>query len=54
MSKLPVINAKTFEKILLKLGFHAVRQKGFMFFIAIVMGGIQPYRIIKDMILADH
>lgn len=28
MSKLPVVNAKTFEKILLHLGFKIVRQKG--------------------------
>ena len=28
MSKLPVIDAKTLEKILLKLGFKIVRQKG--------------------------
>ena len=28
MSKLPVIAAKTFEKILLLIGFKAVRQKG--------------------------
>lgn len=28
MSKLPVVDAKTLEKILLKLGFNIVRQKG--------------------------
>ncbi len=28
MSKLPVVSAKEFEKILLKLGFQIVRQKG--------------------------
>lgn len=28
MSKLPIIDAKTFEKILLGLGFKIVRQKG--------------------------
>ena len=28
MSKLPVIDAKTFEKILLAIGFKIVRQKG--------------------------
>lgn len=28
MSKLPVIDAKTLEKILLRLGFKIVRQKG--------------------------
>jgi len=28
MSKLPVVDAKTLEKILLKLGFKIVRQKG--------------------------
>lgn len=28
MSKLPVIDAKTLEKILIKLGFIIVRQKG--------------------------
>ncbi len=28
MSKLPVIDAKTLEKILLKLGFKIMRQKG--------------------------
>jgi predicted RNA binding protein YcfA (HicA-like mRNA interferase family) len=28
MSRLPVIDAKTFEKVLFKLGFHASRQKG--------------------------
>ncbi len=28
MSKLPVINAKQFEKILIRLGFELIRQKG--------------------------
>ena len=28
MSKLPIIDAKSFEKILFLLGFNAVRQKG--------------------------
>lgn len=28
MSKLPIINAKTFEKLLLRLGFEIKRQKG--------------------------
>lgn len=28
MSKLPVVDAKTFEKVLIKLGFNIVRQKG--------------------------
>jgi len=28
MSKLPVIDAKTFEKLLLKMGFEIKRQKG--------------------------
>jgi predicted RNA binding protein YcfA (HicA-like mRNA interferase family) len=28
MSKLPVVDAKTLEKMLLKLGFKLVRQKG--------------------------
>jgi predicted RNA binding protein YcfA (HicA-like mRNA interferase family) len=28
MSKLPVISAKELEKILLRLGFQAIRQKG--------------------------
>ena len=28
MSKLPIIDAKSFEKILLKLGFKIMRQKG--------------------------
>ncbi len=28
MSKIPVVDAKTFEKILLRLGFEFVRQKG--------------------------
>jgi predicted RNA binding protein YcfA (HicA-like mRNA interferase family) len=28
MSKLPIIDAATFEKLLYKLGFKAVRQKG--------------------------
>ena len=28
MSRIPVIDAKTFEKLLLKLGFQAIRQKG--------------------------
>ncbi len=28
MSKLPVIDAKTLEKILVKLGFRIIRQKG--------------------------
>ena len=28
MSKLPVVSAKEFEKLLLKLGFQIVRQKG--------------------------
>ena len=27
MSKIPIVNAKTFEKILLSLGFEFVRQK---------------------------
>ena len=28
MSKLPIVDAKTMEKLLLKLGFEMVRQKG--------------------------
>ena len=28
MSRLPIVDAKTFEKVLLKLGFVIVRQKG--------------------------
>ena len=28
MSRLPIVDAKTFEKVLLKSGFKAVRQKG--------------------------
>jgi predicted RNA binding protein YcfA (HicA-like mRNA interferase family) len=28
MSKLPIVDARTFERILLKWGFHVVRQKG--------------------------
>lgn len=28
MSKLPIVDAQTFEKVLLQLGFKAVRQKG--------------------------
>lgn len=28
MSKLPVVDVKTFEKLLLKLGFRIIRQKG--------------------------
>jgi len=28
MSRLPIVNFKTMEKVLLRLGFEAVRQKG--------------------------
>lgn len=28
MSKLPLVNAKTFEKFLIRLGFQIIRQKG--------------------------
>jgi predicted RNA binding protein YcfA (HicA-like mRNA interferase family) len=28
MSKLPIVSAKEFEKLLLKLGFQIIRQKG--------------------------
>ncbi len=28
MSKLPLVNAKTFEKLLIRLGFQIIRQKG--------------------------
>ncbi len=28
MSRLPIVNAKALERILFKLGFYAVRQKG--------------------------
>ncbi|NUM79462.1 type II toxin-antitoxin system HicA family toxin [bacterium] len=28
MSRLPIVDAKTFEKLILSLGFRAVRQKG--------------------------
>ena len=28
MSRLPIINAKRFEKLLIELGFHIIRQKG--------------------------
>ena len=28
MSKLPIVDAKTLEKVLLKLGFKRIRQKG--------------------------
>ena len=47
MSKLPLVDGKTLEKVLLLLGFEIKRQKGSHFFIDIPMAVIPPYHIIK-------
>jgi predicted RNA binding protein YcfA (HicA-like mRNA interferase family) len=47
MSKLPIVDARTFERILLKWGFVVVRQKGSHVFYAIPMGAIPRCRITK-------
>ena len=54
MSRLPLIDAKTFEKLLLYLGFEIKRQKEAMYFIDILMDVILHSLIIKEEILVDH
>lgn len=41
MSRLPLVNAKALEKVLFKLGFYKVRQKGSHIFTDILMGDVQ-------------
>jgi|GEM_PF-4408811 len=48
MSKLSIIDAKQFEKLLFELGFKAVRQKAVTFFTDILTGAILFYRTIKE------
>jgi hypothetical protein len=48
MTKLILIDARKMEKLLLKLGFRKVRQKGVMFFTDILMEGIPQFPIIKE------
>ena len=50
MSKLPIVDARTFERLLMKWGFQAVRQKGSHVFYRHADGRYTPCRIIKDRI----
>lgn len=47
MTKLILIDARKMEKLLLKLGFRKVRQKGVMPLTIILMEGIPQFPIIK-------
>jgi len=51
MSKLPLLDAKTFEKLLLSLGFKIKRQKGSHVFIVILTVDILLYHITREEIL---
>jgi predicted RNA binding protein YcfA (HicA-like mRNA interferase family) len=44
MTKLPVTDARTMEKVLVNLGFAAVRQKGSQFSIAMSTDALRPFR----------
>lgn len=54
MSKLPIIDALRFEKLLISLGFKIVRQKEVMFFTAIPMEDIQQYHITREWTFQDR
>ena len=54
MSKLPVVSAKELEKLLLKLGFTVIREKGVISFINIPMAGTPQSLIIQGKIFRDH
>lgn len=45
MSKLPMVNFKTMDKLLHRLGFTAARQKGSHVFYRLQMAGQPPCRI---------
>jgi len=51
MSKLPLVEAKILEKLLLLLGFKVQRQKGTMYFIVIMTEDILLYHITKEELL---
>jgi len=46
MSRLPIVNFAKMERLLLKLGFERVRQKGVILFTATLMGELLPFPII--------
>lgn len=54
MSKLPLVDALTFEKLLLHLGFEIKRRKGSHVFTDIPMDVILHFRITATGLLEDH
>jgi hypothetical protein len=48
MTRLPIVEFKTMEKVLVNLGFHNTRSKGSHISIAILMAGPLRYRIILE------
>jgi predicted RNA binding protein YcfA (HicA-like mRNA interferase family) len=57
MTRLPIIDFKTMEKVLLHLGFQAVRQKGSHVFYRHPDGlteGRPPFRITREGTWPDH
>jgi predicted RNA binding protein YcfA (HicA-like mRNA interferase family) len=53
MTRLPVVDFKTMEKVLLKLGFQAARQKGNHLFYRHPKEEQRPFPAILDEILPD-
>ncbi len=54
MTRLPIVDYKTMDKVLRGLGFERMRQKGVMFFIAIPMEKRPRYRTIQEEISPGH
>ena len=54
MSKLPIINARDFERLLINIGFELKRQKVVTSSIGIQMAGIQPCLTIQGGIYLDR
>lgn len=54
MSKLPLIDAKTFEKLLIHLGSRSLGKRGVMFFTNMRMGGTPHFLIIQVGIWGVH
>jgi len=46
MTKIPIVDAKTMEKVLFRLGFKKVNKKEATSFTAILMVGLLPFPII--------
>ncbi|MGC8719447.1 MAG: type II toxin-antitoxin system HicA family toxin [Thermodesulforhabdaceae bacterium] len=54
MTRLPVVDFKTMEQVLLRLGFQAVRQKGSHVFYRHSDGGRPPFQITREGISPVH